>query len=96
MSVMMAMATGVPVVATGVGGLYDLIEDGVTGVMVPAGDAQALADAIWRLLHNGAERREMAKQARNMIEKEFSSELVAKKLLGYYEECTKGFAGWRG
>lgn len=96
MSVMMAMATGVPVVATGVGGLYDLIEDGVSGVMVPAGDAEALADAIWRLLKNESERREMAKQARDMVEREFSAELVAKKLLGYYEECAKAFKGWRG
>lgn len=95
MSVMMAMATGVPVVATGVGGLYDLIEDGATGVMVPAGDAEALADAIWRLLKNGAERREMAKQARDSIEREFSAELVAKRLLDYYQECAALFTGWR-
>lgn len=96
MSVMMAMATGVAVVATGVGGLYDLIEDGVTGVMVPAGDSEALADAIWRLLHNGTERRELAKQAREMIEREFSAELVAKKLVAYYRVCLDEFRGWRG
>ncbi len=87
MSVMQAMATGVPVVATGVGGLYDLIEDGVTGVMVPASDAAALAEAIWRLLNNSSERLELAKQARERIEREFSAELVAGKLLEYYREC---------
>lgn len=87
MSVMQAMATGVPVVATGVGGLYDLIEDGVTGIMVPASDAAALADAIWRLLNNSSERLELAKQARLMIERDFSAEHVAGELLDYYRKC---------
>ena len=92
MSVMQAMATGVPVVATGVGGLYDLIEDGVTGIMVPAADAVALADAMYRLLSNSSERIELAKQAREMIEKEFSAELVAQKHVEYYRECVELYA----
>lgn len=94
MSVMQAMATGVPVVATGVGGLYDLIDDGVTGVMVRAADPKALADAIWRLLNNSSERLEMAKQAREMIEREFSADLMAQKLIEYYKECMEMFQGW--
>ncbi len=93
MSVMQAMATGVPVVATGVGGLYDLIEDGVTGVMVPAGDTRALAEAIWSLLNNFSERQEMAKQARKMVEREFSAELVAEQLLAYYQDCLDDYHG---
>ena len=94
MSVMQAMATGVPVVATGVGGLYDLIEDGVTGIMVPAADPVALADAIWRLINNSSERLELAKQARAMIEREFSTELVSQKLVDYYHDCIEVFRGW--
>ena len=94
MSVMQAMATGVPVVANGVGGLYDLIEDGVTGVMVPAGDPVALADAIGRLISNPSERLELAKQARLMVEREFSSDLVAQKLVDYYRDCLGVFRGW--
>ncbi len=92
-SVMQAMATGVPVVANGVGGLYDLIEDGVTGVLVPAGEPRALANAIWRLLNNKDERLEMAKQARLMIEKEFSAEQVAGRLVDYYHDCIDAFYG---
>lgn len=94
MSVMQAMATGVPVVVTGVGGLYDLVDDGVTGVMVRAADPQALAEAIWRLLNNSSERLEMAKQAREMIERDFSADLMAERLLEYYHECTETFQGW--
>ncbi len=93
MSVMQAMATGVPVVATGVGGLYDLIEDGVTGVMVPAGDTKEVAEAIWSLLNNVSERQEMAKQAREMVEREFSAELVAEQLLAYYQDCLDVYHG---
>ena len=45
-----AMAYGRPVVATAVGGLVDAVEDGVTGVLVPPGDAAALRAALERLL----------------------------------------------
>jgi Glycosyltransferase len=93
-SVMQAMATGVPVVANGVGGLYDLIEDGVTGTLVKAGNPESLADAIWCLLHSPDARLEMAKQARLMIEKEFSADTVAKKLVAYYSDCMEAFHGW--
>ncbi len=93
-SVMQAMATGVPVVATGVGGLYDLIEDGKTGVMVPPNDADRLADSIWRLLKNPSERIEMARQAREMIERDFSADRIAAELTSYYEECMATFFGW--
>ncbi len=90
LSVMQAMATGVPVVATGVGGLYDLIEDGVTGVMVPASDPAALAGAIRRLLGSHAERLELAKQARATIEREFSADLAAERHVEYYGNCMRG------
>jgi L-malate glycosyltransferase len=48
-----AMASGVPVVATCVGGLPDLVIDEVTGLLVPAGDVKALAGAVSRLLSDG-------------------------------------------
>ena len=45
-----AMAHGRPVVASAVGGLLDLVEDGVTGLLVPPGDVAALRSALERLL----------------------------------------------
>lgn len=49
-----AMAAGLPVVAPRVGGLGELVEDGVTGILVPPGDLGAIADALDRLLNNRA------------------------------------------
>lgn len=46
-TVLEAMATGLPVVATRTGGNPELVEDGVTGHLVPVGDRRALADALW-------------------------------------------------
>src|SRR6185437_9795218 len=51
-----AMAHGRPVVATGVGGLLDAVEDGVTGLLVPPGDVALLREAIVGLLHDDARR----------------------------------------
>jgi glycosyltransferase involved in cell wall biosynthesis len=48
------MATGLPIVASGVGGILELIDDGVTGLLTPPGDAQLLADQLCRLMNDPA------------------------------------------
>ncbi len=63
-SMIEAMAAGLPVVSTTVGGIPDLIEDGVEGFLVAPGDVEALADRIARLINNPAERRRMGERAR--------------------------------
>ncbi len=57
-----AMAAGVPVVATAVGGVPDMIKDRVTGYLVPSGDSGAMAAAIENALENGAEVRAAAQR----------------------------------
>ncbi|TIX74973.1 MAG: glycosyltransferase family 4 protein, partial [Mesorhizobium sp.] len=52
--IMEAMASGKAVVATGVGGMPDLVDHGETGLLVPPGDAHALSDAMQTLLENRA------------------------------------------
>ena len=64
LSVMEAMAARLPVVATAVGGVPELVEDGVTGLLVPPGDAEALERALAALVGDAARRRAMGEAAR--------------------------------
>ena len=86
MSVLQAMASGVPVVACGVGGIYSLIEDGENGLLIPSGDTDAMCSAICRLLNDGELRCKLIRNARNKVEQEFSAKKVASVLLEYYDE----------
>lgn len=81
-----AMACGAAVVATRVGGVPGLVEDGVTGRLVPAGDAEALAAAAIGLLRDGAFRASIGAAAREAIrERRFSPERMARELSLLYE-----------
>ncbi|HET7619375.1 MAG TPA: glycosyltransferase [Vicinamibacterales bacterium] len=66
-----AMAAGVPVVASAVGGLLDLIEDGRTGVLVPVGDPQALAAALDGLAESPAHAAALGRAARAEVERRY-------------------------
>jgi glycosyltransferase involved in cell wall biosynthesis len=70
-SVLEAMAAELPVVASAVGGLAELIENGVTGVLVPAGDERALAEALGRLVKDPGRRRSLGAAGRARAEAEF-------------------------
>jgi len=64
MVVLEAMACGLPVVTTPIGGMADVIEDGVTGVFAPLRDSYALAEAALGLLADEQRRRKMGARAR--------------------------------
>ena len=66
-----AMAVGVPVVTTRLGGIEELVEHDVSGLLVAPGDAEALAKALRRLLADAPLRRRLAIQARKVIEGRF-------------------------
>jgi glycosyltransferase involved in cell wall biosynthesis len=81
-----AMASGLPAVATAVGDVPSLIEEGVTGFLVPSGDAAALALALERLHALGPEaRRAMGRAARAQVEARHQLEGVAARHLTLYE-----------
>jgi glycosyltransferase involved in cell wall biosynthesis len=65
--VLEAMACGTSVVATPVGGIPQLLQDGKTGLLVPTRDSEALARSLLRLLRNEDLREELARQARDTI-----------------------------
>ena len=85
-----AMAHGRPVVATAVGGLTDAVEDGVTGLLVPPGDAAALRDALERLLGDAALRDRLGAAARSAAAERFAPEREVAGLLGAYEDASRG------
>jgi len=86
MSVLEAMAYGLPVVATPVGGIPEAVSDGVEGFLVPPGDEAALADRLRRLLDDEELRRRMGAAARAKVERCFSTEVVVPQFEALYAE----------
>jgi len=82
-----AMAHGRPVVATGVGGLRDLVVDGETGIVVPPRDPVALRSALERLLGDPQLRRRLGAAGRERARAEFSWERVTDETLAAYAEA---------
>ena len=80
-----AMASAVPVVATRVGGLPDLIRDGETGVLVPPGAAAPLADAVIALLRDTTARERLGRAARSDAATRFSVERLVADTSRLYE-----------
>ena len=82
-----AMAAGLPVVATDVGGMAEQIVEGVTGHVVPAGDTDALADALVRLAHDAAARARLGSAGRERIRTDFS---LDRMVAAYRRVCLPG------
>jgi glycosyltransferase involved in cell wall biosynthesis len=81
-----AMGSGLPVVATDVGGARELVVPGQTGLLVPPEDPSALATALAMLLQAPARRAAMGAAARRRAETEFSMErMVSDYALAYQE-----------
>ena len=85
-SVLQAFAVGVPVVARATGGIPEVVQDGVTGVLVREAAPRALAEAVMRVLGDpdGADRR--ARAARRLVETRFSHDAAMDRLLALYTE----------
>lgn len=85
-SVMEAMAVGVPVVATNVGGTGELVYNEITGLLVRASDSEALVSSILRLVGDPSLRRKLSRAARELVEEEFDLHTEAKKLARLLED----------
>src|SRR5258708_38945182 len=79
-----AMAMGKPVVATNVGGVPELVEEGQTGFLVPPRDPKAIADRVLYLCRESARRLHMGQAARLRVESNFTVQEVAARLEDIY------------
>ncbi|HUQ79573.1 MAG TPA: glycosyltransferase [Gemmatimonadaceae bacterium] len=90
LSLLEAMASGVPVVATDIGGTRDLVTHDETGLLVPVNDAAALATAIRRTL---VEREATARRvtvAREVVRAEYSTDVVVRRVFALYDTLLGG------
>jgi glycosyltransferase involved in cell wall biosynthesis len=86
-SVLEAMAAGKPVVATSVGGTDEAVVDGDTGLLVPPGDAPALATAIRQLIHDGALAERLGAAGRARVAAHFTAQTMVEQVATVYEEA---------
>lgn len=89
-TILEAMATGLPVVATRVGGNPELVEDGVTGTLVPAADPTTMAAAIADYFLDAGKRHRHGMAARATVERKYSMDAMVAAYMGVYDRVLHG------
>lgn len=89
-AILEAMAAGLPVVATDVGGNAEAVEDGVNGILVPTEDASALASGITSILADPPRARAMGSAGRTAIAKKFSTDAMMAQIAESYRKLLVG------
>ena len=87
-----AMACGVPVVGTNVGGLPEVVEDGKNGFLLPVGDVEAMADAVLAIVEDPERGRALSESARERAVAAFPSDQIVARYRAYYEAVVVGGA----
>jgi glycosyltransferase involved in cell wall biosynthesis len=88
MSVLEAMAAGLPIVSTPIGGIPEAVREGVEGLLVTPGDTAALEAALARLLADGELRRRMGEAARERVLGTFSADVIVPRIESLYGRYT--------
>ncbi len=86
-----AMAFKLPIVASRVGGITDVVVDGTTGFLVPPADSKALAQAIITLLLNPEKAGKMGEEGFKRVSKEFRDSVANEKMMELYEKLMKQY-----
>ncbi|MCZ2222690.1 MAG: glycosyltransferase, partial [Chitinophagales bacterium] len=84
-TVMESMACGVPVVAFNVGGIPDMVDQNVNGILVMPRSSEELSDGIKLLLSNDNLRQSFSNNARDKVAKNFDEKIVAEKYIEVYK-----------
>lgn len=86
LAVLEAAAAGKPIVASRVGGIPEIIDDGKTGILVEPKNVKSLADGLEHVLLGKVDAREMGERAREMVKKKFSAEKMVEEYEKLYKE----------
>ncbi|MEO6540564.1 MAG: glycosyltransferase family 4 protein, partial [Ferruginibacter sp.] len=86
-AIMQAMAFGLPMVASDVRGIHNMIQDGITGRLVPAQDPDAMRSAIQELIKDPGKRKSLGKAARAYAEMQFSNEKMVDAYRELFTSC---------
>lgn len=89
MTIIEAASTGIPSIATDVPGCRSAVINGKTGLLVPSGQPEKIADAIKYLIRNPEIRMTMGENARKFVEENFSQGIVINKVLSLYSELSR-------
>jgi glycosyltransferase involved in cell wall biosynthesis len=85
---MEAFASGRPVVASRVGGIPEMVEDGINGYLFPIGDIDALGGCLERMLTDPGKRSEMGRRAREKAERLYNRREHYRRIVDLYGEVT--------
>lgn len=84
-----AMASGLPIVASEIGGVVNLVEDDETGLLFPCGDVDALSNRIVELLNNPQKLKKIGSQARQHVLEHYSFKQIAQQYLKVYRDVRR-------
>lgn len=93
LSILEAMRTGLPVIASDVGGVRETVQDGVNGYLIQVGDNQTLRDRLERLIGSPSLRSEFGTASYELFLREFTEEQMVTHTLAVYREAMAGRAG---
>ncbi|MDP3730125.1 MAG: glycosyltransferase family 4 protein [Candidatus Omnitrophota bacterium] len=79
-----AMSLGRPCVASATGGIRDIVNDGVNGILTPVGDSNAIANAVLRILNDKPLAKNISESSRDFVRGRFSIEAMADKMIDLY------------
>ena len=96
LTILEALSCGTPVVATKVGGIPEIIEDGNNGFLVPKGDAKAMAEKALEIISDKAKYQSFSKRARERAVQKYSLDTMVESYINYYDEIIADFHSYRG